>query len=121
MYQTISAALIVAVVVGVGLYDLMPALYAEDATISHVLRSWSREWPVLAYLWGVLAGHFFLGHEHPVTGSETNDAFILIWTSWTLLILNLFWRDVSTSTPEWIYAALLTLGVVAGHFLWSQV
>lgn len=121
MYQTLSALIIIVVVIGVGLYDIVPALLAEDATISHVLRSWSREWPVLAYLWGVLAGHFFLGHEDPVTASETTDAFVLIWTSWTLLIGNLFWRDIQVSTPEWMYVALLSAGVVTGHFFWSQV
>jgi uncharacterized integral membrane protein len=31
----------------------------EKATISDHMRAWSHKWPVVAFLWGFLMGHFY--------------------------------------------------------------
>jgi len=120
MYQTISATLIAAVTLGLAAYDVLPMLSAKEGDmISQVLRTWSRDWPILAYLWGVLSGHFFLGHEQAIT-TPVGDFWLVIWSCWLGLILNLWYRDASTDAGLWAYMALLVAGCVVGHFFWSQ-
>lgn len=115
-YQAISAALIIIVTLGLSAYDLVPALNETPGdTISAVLRQWSREWYVLAYLWGVLGGHFFAGDPNPLLGAGLG---LTIWTVWILLIVNLGTR--SADLPSWVYILLMIVGILAGHFFWSQ-
>jgi len=121
VYQTASTILIVAVTVGLSVYDLLPALSEEPGdTISAVLRRWSREWPVLAYLWTMLGAHFFLGHPAYVTGTARGDAAVLVLTSWGLLIANVAARDYVESFPLWVFAVLMLAGLPMGHFFWTQ-
>jgi len=120
MYQTISAALIATVTLGLAAYDVLPALSDADGdTISQVLRRWSRDWPILAYLWGVLAGHFFLGYHRAVT-TPAGDLWLVVWSGWLGLILNLWYREAAVSAGTWAYVGLLVAGVSVGHFFWSQ-
>ncbi len=42
-------------------YDIWARLREKDAdsTISAVIRDWSMKWPIIAFTFGVLMGHFF--------------------------------------------------------------
>lgn len=48
------------------LWDIYAYIYGENSTISVVLTDWSREFPAIAFLFGVLMGHWFF----PAKGSE---------------------------------------------------
>lgn len=119
MYQSISAVLIVAVTLLLSLYDILPALSAADGdTISAVLRQWSREWPILAWLWGVLGGHWFLGYSEPLMSAP--DEYVLIWLTWCFFVLNVWVRAEGVRLGTVGYFVVLLFGIIAGHFLWSQ-
>lgn len=119
--QLTSAALIVLVTLILSLYDIVPAVNdARGDTISEVLRQWSRDWPVLAYMWGVLGGHWFLGHAAYVTGSQRGDAALLVLSGWAALILCVGLQDYTERLGLGVHAAFLLAGIAAGHFLWTQ-
>jgi hypothetical protein len=119
-YQSISAAIILVLTVGVSAYDVLPALSdPEGDTISAVLRAWSRDWIVIPYLYGVLGGHWFLGHDHAITDPH-GDLYITVWTMWLMLIVSLAFRRAEVDVPAWGYLACMAVGVAVGHWFWSQ-
>lgn len=116
-----TLAFIIVVALGASTWTAVAAANGVPGdTVSAVLRRASRDWWVLAYVWGLLAGHWFLGHPHAVT-TPGADTRLVLWLSWAIFVLNaahfrLDWPDV----PVWGYALLLGLGTACGHFLWSQ-
>lgn len=40
-------------------------VYGPRATVSAVITSWSREWPIVPLLVGILIGHLFWGQVNP--------------------------------------------------------
>ena len=57
---------IVLVVVIVGAIDIVLALVGgKDLTISVEIWRWSHEYPVIAFAFGFLMGHFFAQNERP--------------------------------------------------------
>lgn len=120
MTTTLVAITCAAIALALTGWDIVLATDAvEGNTISKVLGRGSREWPLLAYLWGVLGGHFFLGHGPAIT-TPTGDFRITIWSMWIGLILNFWYRHEAVSLPTWAYAAVLVAGMIVGHFFWSQ-
>lgn len=120
MSTTLVAIVIAALAISLTAWDIVLVADAVDGnTISATLRHASREWPVLAYMWAVLGGHFFLGHGSAIT-TPRGDFWIVIWSMWLGFILNLWYRREAVSVPLWAYVALLVAGTLVGHFLWSQ-
>jgi hypothetical protein len=116
----ISVILIAVATFGLSLWDLVPALNSVDGdTISRIIRAWSREWPILAYLWGLLGGHFFLGYSEALTNPR-GDLYLTLWVTWAAFILNLWYRSNDVEPNVYIFAVAITLGLLVGSFFWSQ-
>jgi len=121
MTKAITYAVIIFVTLGASTYTaIMAGNDTAGDTISAVLRTVSRDWWIVAWLWGLLAGHWFLGHGQALT-SPYFDSVLVIWLTWILFVLNLgHFFEGWTALPTWAYALLLALGTATGHFLWSQ-
>jgi hypothetical protein len=119
--HTISVVFIVIATFGLSLWDLIPALNNVDGdTISRIIRAWSREWPILAYLWGLLGGHFFLGYSKTVI-SPSGDIYFIFWITWGMFILNLWYRNNNIEPKVYIFTVAIIIGLVIGNFFWTQV
>jgi len=80
--QLATWILILTVAVGASVYDVFAATNQSTGdTISAVLRTLSRDWWVVAYGWGLLGGHFFLGYPQALTtpGTDTKIALFVTW------------------------------------------
>lgn len=120
MTQTLVAILCAAVAVALTGWDVVLVADSVDGnTISETLRRASYEWPLLAYLWGLLGAHFFLGHG-PAIFSPRFDFWIVIWSMFLGLILNFAYRDTAAEMTLWGFVAVLVAGTLIGHFFWSQ-
>jgi hypothetical protein len=86
-------------------------------TISNILRDWVYDrFFFITYLWGVLAGHFFLGSKNPPFDSNTYSLIIVIGIALILLIAGMAFRKRVRPIGQ---AVLLIFGAVIGHFFWS--
>jgi len=120
-YTLASTILIIAVTVGLSAYDLLPAFNSVSRdTLSAVLYTWSRDWWIIAYVWGVLGGHFFGGHAQATT-TPVQDTYLTFWFMWVLMIVNVAHvKEQWPLLPTWCYLTLIMIGVLSGHFFWSQ-
>ena len=106
--RRVSAGVIIATVVLVVGYDLVPAFMTpgQPDTISEVLADWTgRAW-FLPYFGGVLVGHFWL--RVPWARSRPT-----IWVGIGLLMVALSAAGLSTYDSR-IWALLLASGALAG-------
>jgi hypothetical protein len=56
----ITAAILFAALIAVGIYDLAAqSMYGYDATVTAVIQQWIREYPMLIFVAGYVAGHLF--------------------------------------------------------------
>lgn len=58
MESIILSILLITACTVVMLYDAF-ATYSGVPTVSAQMQSWAREWPILPFLFGILAGHLF--------------------------------------------------------------
>jgi hypothetical protein len=57
---TITAILLVVALAAVAVYDAYAGLFlGGDATVTSVVQAWSRDYPLIPFLAGLLAGHLF--------------------------------------------------------------
>jgi hypothetical protein len=69
----VGAILLVLVVVAIGVVDLLAAFSrGRVLTVTEVIQTWSRQWPVIAFSLGFVMGHLFFPtwvypgrEEHP--------------------------------------------------------
>ncbi len=107
-------------------------LYLDDApgnTISNILHKWVyKDWLFfISYLWGVLAGHFFLGTEKPPFGHTDSNQYslvIVLGIALLLFLLGLYFKKRKSSAyhffqKPYVQTILLIFGAVIGHFFWS--
>ncbi len=89
----------------------------EGDTISNILKGWVyRSYFFITYLWGVLAGHFFLGTQNPPFDNS------LIGLSLILAIALLFFtfgKVLGKRIKARGQIVLLLFGMFMGHFFWS--
>lgn len=120
MTTTITAFLILAGALGYVGYDVIVATNTiHGDTISEVLRRWGRDMPVVVYIWGTLAGHFWAGAT-AFDMSAAQELQVTLWTMWMGLILSIWWYQSGYDLPWWAALLVLNAGAVVGHFLWSQ-
>lgn len=71
--------------------------------------------PFLPWCWGFLAGHFW-----PYNGyrpfNHTNGIFVLVWLTWTIVVLGLGCRQAGYPIPPWLP---LIPAYFAGWMLWG--
>ncbi|NEQ69912.1 MAG: hypothetical protein F6K21_31345 [Symploca sp. SIO2D2] len=111
--------------------DLVLALNGlEGDTISEVIKGWAYErFFVLSWIWGVLAGHFFLVRNTTITGDLHTSIVILLSLTLIFLMIGLAeplaisFIEPPISSPlasVWLQLTMLILGTIAGHLLWPQ-
>ena len=88
----------------------------EGDTISNVLRDWAyRQFFVLTWVWGVLAGHLFLTNANPIFAPSVS-ILVLLGLTLVLFLAGFFYKTLGVP----VHAALLVVGAVAGYLLWPQ-
>ena len=109
-FIVISAVIVLLVDVWFALIDKV-----EGNSISQVVNHWAQgRLFVVAWIWGVLAGHFFLAREIPAIIAPYNMILLLLVTAGFIYF---GWQgNIRYSMPWQIF--LLVIGTAAGHFLW---
>lgn len=122
-----NVTLIVQIVIAITIIFLMlfnMYLYfndEKDDTVNFIIKKWAyNRYFFLPMAWGILGGHFFLGSQVPILGQNTWLPVVLVVV---LLLAILF---VGLKQPKdfvmkpSIQFLLLIIGVLYGHFFWSQ-
>ena len=90
---------------------------SEGDTISNILKGWVYDkFFFITYLWGVLAGHFFLGTHKPPFDSNSWSLVIVLSVALVLLLIGLLTKKKVKPIGQ---VFLLCLGTAIGHFFWS--
>jgi len=88
----------------------------EGDTISNILKNWVYDkFFFISYLWGVLAGHFFLGTKTLIF-PNTYSLLIVINIALILLLIGMVLKKKVKPLGQ---MALLIFGTGIGHFFWS--
>lgn len=111
--------LIVAVtIIAIG-WDFVVALNGIPRdTISEVIKYWARQFPLIAYAWGVLGGHFFwVRRAGPIVEYGLPSYTLLAATAFLVVYIGIFIKQTGgVYYPYWFFVA----GIFAGHFIWPQ-
>jgi hypothetical protein len=60
--MTFTITILVLAVIFLALYDIYALIrYGNSATISYIIYTNSKKYPIIAFAMGVIAGHFFWG------------------------------------------------------------
>ncbi len=114
--QIVSWLLVGFLVLVIGL-DIWFAVDKEpENTWSEIIRAWALKTPIFAWIWGVLAGHFF----HPIDNLEPRmerpgNYAMLIWITCVVLIIGVGLQTLGAPVPVWL---ALVPAYVAGVLLW---
>ena len=86
-------------------------------TISTVLKNWVYgKFFFITYIWGVLAGHFFLGSNNSIFNNSSWNLLIILEITLILLIFGMYFKVKINPGGQII---LLLIGLFVGHFFWS--
>ena len=93
----------------------------QDDTINFIIKKWAySKYFFLTFAWGILGGHFFLGTKIPLFGDNWWLPVVLV----VLVLVILFFigkkQDDAFVMESKTQVLLLVLGVLYGHFFWSQ-
>lgn len=86
-------------------------------TISTILKNWVYgKFFFITYIWGVLAGHFFLGSNNSFFNNSSWNLFIILEITIILFTYGMFLKIKMNPGGQII---LLLIGLSVGHFFWS--
>ena len=93
----------------------------QDDTINHIIKQWAYSKNFfITFAWGILGGHFFLGTRLPIFGDNWWLPVVLVVVILlAMVIIGRKQKDGFIMSPR-IQILLLVLGVLYGHFFWSQ-
>ncbi len=123
----ISVKIVEHIVIGIVLFLLLFNIYLgyfnkiKNDTVNIILKNWaSNYYFFITFAWGVLGGHFFLGTRTPLFGSNWWLPVLLVIL--VLIILYLIGKRLQPDfvLKNYLQFLLLLLGVLYGHFIWSQ-
>jgi hypothetical protein len=103
---SIVAAVVTAVLVGIDI--VWASNHVVGDTLSEVIRYWAGRFPLVAFAWGGLGGHFFHGDWWAF--QRTPGIAILLWCAALTEGLSL-----SISLPMYVY---FVFGAVVWAFCW---
>lgn len=90
---------------------------AKGDTISYILKCWVYDkFFFITFLWGVLAGHFFLGTSNALFDEPIWGLLIVLEITLILFVFGMFCK---IKVKPAIQVLLLIFGVLMGHFFWS--
>ena len=96
-------------------------LYLNDTkgdTISNIIKAWVFDkYFFLTFVWGVLAGHFFLGVEHSVLGNDWLGLGCIVIVVAVMAYLGIK-RGMRMNMRGQLL--LLLFGAAFGHLFWSM-
>ncbi len=93
----------------------------EKDTVNYLIKQWAyHKYFFLTTAWGILGGHFFLGSQVPLLGDNTWLPVVLVIVFLGALFLIGKKQDQGFIMKRRIQILLLLLGVLYGHFFWSQ-
>ncbi len=101
-------------------FDIYLYINKDDwsRTISHVIKGWINDrFFFVTFLWGVLAGHFFLGAKNPPIDNNTWSLVIVLSLGLLLFLIGYFFKITKLSGKYQL--GLLLFGMIIGHFFWS--
>ncbi|APX99775.1 hypothetical protein CLV86_2044 [Lacinutrix venerupis] len=119
--------LIVQIVIGITiLFLILFNIYlyfndVENDTVNFLIKRWAyHKYFFLTTAWGILGGHFFLGTEVPLLGPNAWLPVVLVVVLLIALLIIGLKQDKDFVMKRRIQLLLLILGVIYGHFFWSQ-
>ena len=88
-------------------------------TISGIINRWAYGKSFFITLtWGIVTGHLFLGSKKPLL--EDNTISVIVVAVLALVAGLIGWKMKASKTNYLFQAALLLVGLVLGHLLWSM-
>lgn len=93
----------------------------ENDTVNVILKNWAyQQYFFITFVWGVLGGHFFLGTNTPIFGSNWWLPVVVV-IAIILILVYLGKRIQFDPKVKRRYQFLLLItGLLYGHFFWSQ-
>ena len=86
-------------------------------TISNRIKDWVYDkFFVITFLWGVFAGHFFLGSKRKVFENFHYNFIIILEISLILLVFGIYFKIKIKPIGQ---VLLLLFGLLVGHYFWS--
>lgn len=83
------------------------------------LYKWAtNKWYFITFMWGVIAGHLFLGSTQPWIAKNMYSVIIIGLITIALIIKGKYDKNESISQSTHMF--LLVIGTLLGHFLWSM-
>jgi len=61
-HNTANIGIVVALILAIAGWDVY-SLLTSNPTLSNTILEWSRQWPIVSFLFGVLFGHLFWGQS----------------------------------------------------------
>ena len=115
--RTVEIVLIWIVVLLI-IFDIYLYLNKTDGdTISNILKNWVNDkFFFISYLWGVLAGHFFLGTTNPPFDNTIWSLAIVLSFALILVVAGVILKKRIKPRGQ---VVLLFYGLLIGHFFWS--
>lgn len=94
---------------------------AKNDTVNNILNSWSNgQFFFISFFWGVLGGHFFLGSEKALFGTNWWLPVVILVIITGILFFIGKKQPKSFKIPAKFQVILLVAGLLYGHFIWSQ-
>lgn len=115
MTKIITKIIIIAVIVGLVIYDIVILVEPTPGdTISAICLGWARRWWIFPLSFGVLMGHLFIPWKHPEKWKRVTIP-ILIGLGIISIVLNI--------VLSWTLISVIPLmaGIALGAGLWPQM
>lgn len=88
-------------------------------TISGIIHHWAYGRSFFITLtWGIVTGHLFLGSKNPIL--KDNTISVIVVAVLAIIAGLVGWKMKTNRTSKLIQAALLIVGLILGHLLWSM-
>lgn len=121
----ITIGLMAVVTVGLIVWDIIVAVNNIPNsldTISGRMKAYGKQALILPWAWAVLFGHFWGPIKSGQLMSMRTSMPILIFSTWIVLILSIYLRQIDVSiTSSWIlFFLILNIGAFFGAILWPQ-
>lgn len=100
---SIAAAIVTLLLIGIDIVWALDSI--KGNTWSEVIRFWTLRYPIIAYCWGGLGGHFF--HGDWLALAPRLGVLILVWSACVVQIISM-WLPI----PSYVY-------FIVGAIVWA--
>jgi hypothetical protein len=118
-YFYVSAILVVALLLIVSFEMAMHMNGKPGDNMNFLVYSWAKgKYFFITFFWGVLAGHLFMGSKQPLITISWLSIVLAAVLGLSLILIGVRLNRSNTSAA--FQLALLILGVLFGHWVWSM-